>query len=583
MGLVPGTGDQGREPVMLEDSASGTPNTLYYGDNLDILRRYIADESVDLIYLDPPFKSNQTYNVLFAEKNGSESAAQIRAFEDTWHWDQAAAEAYRSVVEGGPEAVSKFMNGIRAFIGTNDMLAYLSMMAPRLVELRRALKQTGSIYLHCDPTASHFLKLLMDAVFGGENFLNEIVWKRTHAHSTARRFGRIHDVLLFYGRSRDSTWTGSRLPQDPQYVEAHFTHIDSEGRRFQAISLTGSGTRKGQSGKPWKGIDPTESRRHWAIPGHILRRLGLGAGTVQEKLDALDEAGLIHWPDKEGGRPRLKWYADELGGAALTDVWTDIPPISAQAAERMGYPTQKPEALLDRIIQASSNEGDLVLDPFCGCGTTVVVAQRLKRRWIGIDITHLAVALMRHRLRSTFGEEVEKTYEVVGEPKDLASARALAEQDRFQFQCWALGLVGARPTEAKRGADKGIDGRLFFHDEGDSRKAETKQVILQVKSGHVSAGAVRDLRGVVEREEAEIGVLISLEEPTQQMRSEAASAGFYTAPDRTTYPRLQVLTVTELLEGKRIAMPGWAEQRTFKNANRAKGNAQRDVNLPGVE
>jgi DNA modification methylase len=501
---------------------------------------------VNLIYLDPPFKSNQTYNVLFQEKNGSESAAQIRAFEDTWHWDQAAAEAYRSVVEGGPEAVSKFMQGMRAFIGTNDMLAYLGMMAPRLVELRRVLKPTGSIYLHCDATASHYLKLLMDAVFGGEGFRNETVWKRTpfsgSSKARARQLPRSHDVLLFYSRGAAWTWNPPAEPYSEAYLK-RFKWKDERGNYRKTLLKTYS----------------------------------------QETFQRLKAEGRLIEPTRPGAMYSYKQYLDESSGTRqIDDVWTDINAVNPVARERMGYPTQKPEALLERIIRASSNEGDMVLDPFCGCGTTVVVAQKLKRRWIGIDITHLAVALMRHRLRSTFGDSVEKEYEVIGEPKDLASARALAEQDRFQFQCWALGLVGARPTEGKRGADKGIDGRLYFHDEGESRKAETKQVILQVKSGHVNAAHVRDLRGVVEREGAELGVLITLDEPTQPMRAEAASAGFYTAPDRTTYPRLQILTVPELLEGKRIAMPGWAEHRTFKNATRAKGNAPRDQNLPGV-
>ncbi len=376
-------------------------NLLYYGDNLDILRRYLADESVDLIYLDPPFKSDQDYNVLFAERNGSQAASQIKAFEDTWHWDETAARAYQEVVEAGGK-VSQVMQAFRTFLGENDMLAYLSMMAPRLVELRRVLKPTGSIYLHCDPTAGHYLRMLLDAVFGVENFLNEVIWKRTHAHSSAKRYGPIHDTILFYARSGNYLWRDLRTTHDDEYVNKHFTYIDSvSGRRFQPITLTGSGTRRGESGRPWRGVDPTAVGRHWALSGALLERLDITGKTIQEKLDALDAHGMIYWPQTSGGVPRLKSFADELEGVPHSDVWTDIPPIAARAKERLGYPTQKPIALLERIISASSKEGDVVLDPFCGCGTTVAAAQKLGRRWIGIDITHLAITLIRHRLTDT--------------------------------------------------------------------------------------------------------------------------------------------------------------------------------------
>ncbi len=542
-------------------------NTLYYGDNLDVLRRHVPDESVDLVYLDPPFKSEQDYNVLFADQDGSRSAAQIRAFEDTWCWDRAAAAAFQEVVEAGGRA-SLAMQAFRRALGDNDLLAYLSMMAPRLKELHRVLKPTGSIYLHCDPAASHYLKMLMDAVFTPFGFLSEIVWKRTHAHGSSRRYAPVHDTLLFYAKGEGYNWTGFRLPHSPEYVAQHFTSADTDGRRFQPISLTGAGIRGGESGQPWREIDPTAVGRHWALPGEILERIGVLAGTVQEKLEALEAAHLIFWPKKQGGTPRLKWYADELAGSAMPDVWSDIPPISARAAERLGYPTQKPEALLDRILTASSNAGDLVLDPFCGCGTAIAVAQRLHRRWIGIDVTHLAVSLIKHRLHDAFGEEVAKTYDVVGEPVDLPGARALAAQDAYQFQWWTLGLVGARPVQQKKGADKGIDGRIFFHDDAQSQK--TKQVVLSVKSGGVQVAHVRDLRGVVERENAAVGVLITLQPPTRNMNAEAAGAGFYESPWQTKHPKIQLLTIEELFSGKKIDLPPSHDLRTFKKAPKAK-------------
>ena len=556
-------------------------NKLYYGDNHEILYRYVNDESVDLIYLDPPFKSDQNYNVLFAEKNGSASASQIKAFEDTWHWDRKAAELYEEVVECGGK-VSQVMQAFRTFLGENDLLAYLSMMAPRLIQLRRVLKPTGSIYLHCDPTAGHYLKLLMDAVFGPERFRNEIVWKRTHAHSGARRFGPVHDTILFYGRSSRVAWHPQKTRYTEGYVDTFFRFADPDGRRYRATILTGSGTRKGESGQPWRGIDPTKSGRHWAVPGYVRTFFGdEQPTTIQEALDRLDSIGRILWPAKEGGVPSFKQYLKDMEGVNLQDVWTDIPPISAQAKERLGYPTQKPEALLERIILASSNEGDLILDPFCGCGTTIAAAQKLNRLWIGIDITYLAISLIKHRLQSAFGEEIEGEYKVIGEPVSVPDAEALARQDAFQFQCWAVGLVSARPVEPKRGADRGIDGRLYFFDD---ESGKTKQIVLSVKSGRVSVADVRDLRGVVERENAAVGVLISLQEPTRTMKTEAASAGFYESPGwRKRYPRLQILTIHELLEKKRIDYPPSRSNMTFKKAPRAKRSGYvRNGDQPGL-
>jgi site-specific DNA-methyltransferase (adenine-specific) len=500
------------DATLRSTSLRSTSNKLYYGDNLDVLRRYVADESVDLVYLDPPFKSNQDYNVLFQERNGSQSAAQIKAFEDTWRWSLEAEAAYGEVVEaGGP--VSQFMQGMRSFLGENDMMAYLSMMAPRLAELRRVLKPTGSIYLHCDPTASAHLRLLMDAVFGAGNFLNEIVWCYDTGGRSTTSFPRKHDVVLRYAKTKTAAfyYDNVALPRDPSTM--HETVLtDEQGRKYQR--------------------------------------------------------------NIKGGK-EYRYYLDK--GVLPNDWWMDIQALNPAAKERLGYPTQKPLALLERIIKASSNEGDVVLDPFCGCGTAVVAAQKLNRRWIGIDVTHLAVTLIKHRLRDTFPDKVineEKVergveYDVVGEPADLAGASALAMQDPFQFQYWALGLVGARPTEEKKGADRGIDGRLYFHDEADTRK--TKQVILQVKAGHVGVKDVRDLVGVLDREKAQIGALISLEAPTRPMVTEAAAAGFYAHPVlEAQYPRIQLLTVSEILRGKALEYPP-RTSATFKRAPRARG------------
>ena len=527
-------------------------NLLYYGDNLDVLRRHVKDESVDLVYLDPPFKSNQDYNVLFAER-GTKAAAQIKAFEDTWEWDEAAALACQEIIEaGGP--VSEVMRAFRTFLGTSDMMAYLAMMAPRLVELRRVMKLDGSIYLHCDPTAGHYLKILMDAVFGPTLFLNEIVWKRTGAHGAAKRYGPVHDLLLFYARGDSYVWNKQYQAQD-DYVAERYTYEDPDGKRFYPITLHAAGVRHGESGKPWRGIDITAKGGHW--------KYGIA------KLDELDAEGRIYWPE-HGTMPRLKVYADEAKGAALQDVWTDIPPVNARAAERLGYPTQKPLALLERIILASSNEGDTVLDPFCGCGTTIAAAHKLGRNWVGIDVTHLAIGLIKHRLADAYGTGVEKTYEVHGEPQDLAGARQLAEDDKHEFQAWALGLVNARrDSSGRKGPDKGIDGRLAFHDEGATGK--TKDIIFSVKGGNLKATDLRDLRGVLDREQATIGVLISLEEPSGPMRKEAATGGYYTSPwDNGRYPRLQLRTIKELLGGHGIEYPAKVQTNvTYQRAPRS--------------
>lgn len=533
---------------------SGMTNTLYYGDNLDVLRRHVADESVDLVYLDPPFKSNQNYNVLFQEQDGSRSAAQIRAFEDTWQWDQAAASAFEEVVVTSDQ-VSLAMQGFHKVLGESDMLAYLSMMAPRLKELRRVLKPTGNIYLHCDPTASHYLKMLMDAVFGTGNFRNEIVWKRTNARSTQERWPRIHDVILFYTKM-DAFFFRSLKTKADKAKLPHTLIIGPGGIKYQTYELTAPGTTKdGDSGKPWRGYDPTAMGRHWA--------------DNQTKMDEWDSQGLIHWPKpgSAGGFPRRRArepFDPTAREITVADVWTDIDRINQTAKERLGYPTQKPEALLERIITASSNEGDTVLDPFCGCGTAIAVAQKLGREWIGIDVTHLAVTLMKHRLETAFAK-VE--YHVIGEPTTVSDAQTLAAEDPYQFQWWSLGLVNARPVEQKKGADRGIDGRIFFHDERQS--AKTKQIIISVKAGKTSPAHLRDLRGVADREKAAMGLLITMKAPTAPMRKEAASAGFYDSPWGTKHPRIQILTVGELLKGKTIDMPPSQDIRTFKKAPRA--------------
>jgi DNA modification methylase len=534
-------------------------NQLYYGDNLDVLRRHIDDASVDLVYLDPPFNSNASYNVLFAEHDGTKAASQIKAFGDTWKWDDSASRACQEVIEAGGK-VSEAMQAFRSLLGDSDMMAYLAMMAPRLVELRRVLKATGSIYLHCDPTASHYLKLLLDAVFGHANFKNEISWQRTTTKGDYRQgatnWPRIRDVLLYYARDEaKAIFHQPFAPYSHEYITSHYGQQDSMGRKFMLDNLTapGAGTR-GHPTYEFLGVT-----RYWRYN--------------KEKMSDLLKQGRVIQP-KPGAVPRYKRYLDEMPGIAIGDSWEDVYPINSQAQERLGYPTQKPEALLERIISASSEKGDTVLDPFCGCGTTIAAAQKLSRRWIGIDITHLAIGLIRHRLTDTFGGRAK--YEVVGEPVSLPDAAKLAQDDPYQFQWWALGLVGARPVEGKKGADKGIDGRIFFH-EGDTTK--TKQIILSVKAGHVTVSQLRDLRGVLEREKAEIGVLLCMEEPTAPMRKECASAGFYASP-WGKHARLQILTVEGLLTSKTIDRPPAQTSVTFKRAPKAQPMVRETSSMP---
>jgi site-specific DNA-methyltransferase (adenine-specific) len=534
------------------EAAPVTDNHLFYGDNLDVLRRHIKDETVDLVYLDPPFKSDQNYNVLFAAKDGTESAAQIQAFEDTWHWDEAAARQFDETVEAGG-SVADVMLAFRQFLGTNDMLAYLAMMAPRLVELRRVMKPTASIYLHCDPTASHYLKLLMDAVFGPERFRNEIVWRRSHPKGHAfTRFATSHDVILAYAKGGGAvTWHPIYVP-NPR-AEEQYGLVDTSGRRYQLTSLLNPNPDRPNLTYEFKGVTKV-----WRW--------------TRERMEEADRQGLIVVPKAGKGIPRFKRYLDEQEGIPVGDFWDDIP--IASGAERLGYPTQKPETLLERIIAASSNEGDVVLDPFCGCGTTIAAAQKLNRRWIGIDVTHLAIGLIKSRLTTAYGTDAK--YDVIGEPTTVEGAERLAQDDPYQFQHWALGLVGARAAELKKGADKGIDGRLFFKYGPDDKH---KQIVISVKAGALHATYVRDLRGVLEREQAEAGVLISFEEPTRKMREEAASAGFFESP-WGKHPRLQLLTIAELLAGKGIDYPQiTGANQTYKAAPRVLRKVAEELHL----
>ncbi len=536
-------------------------NQLYYGDNLDILRNHIPDESVDLIYIDPPFNSNQAYNVIFSEADGSSSQAQIQAFEDTWRWGEATEGAYHELIGTAPHLLVETIKSFRGFLTETNLMAYLVMMALRLVELHRALKPTGSFYLHCDPTASHYLKIILDQIFGVENFRNEIYWKRkTGRAGPTNRFGTSCDTLLWFSKSSDYLFTPQYRESNPEYIKKMFRYTDENGRRYRIDNLASPNPRPNLTYE-YKGYRPPE--KGWAIS--------------REKMEQWDKEGRLHFPKSPDGRIQRKRYLDELKGEEVPSLWDDIPPIGSQAKERLGYPTQKPEALLERIIQASSNEGDVVLDAFCGCGTAVAVAQRLNRRWIGIDITHLAITLLKYRLADVFGDDVK--YEIIGEPKDATSAKALANQDRYQFQWWALSLIRARPYQGKKkGADEGVDGVIYYEDVDPDKpkKMLTRKIVVQVKSGKVSVKDIRELKSVVEAQDAVIGVFITLNPPTQPMVKEAATAGRFQwlHVTHTTYPKIQIRTIDELLSGNGIEYPQTPVDVTFRRAERAARQSQ---------
>ena len=541
--------------------SDASSNTLYYGDNLRILRDYLPSASVDLVYLDPPFNSNRSYNVLFKDESGRDSQAQIQAFDDTWHWGAEAQATYEHLILHAPEKVARAVEALRLLIGTNQMLAYLVMMTVRLVELHRVLKPTGSLYLHCDPTASHYLKIILDAIFGLENFRNEITWKRTSSHNNvSRNYGNMSDIIFFYSKTSTYTFSLQYKQYSSEYIDKFYRFTDENGRRYRTSDLRSPAVRPNLT-YDYKGYKPHPNG--WAVSYEVM-----------EKLDA---EGRLVFPKNKNGRIRLKRYLDEMPGVPVGNIWDDINPIGAHAREKLGYPTQKPLALLERIIQASSNPGDVVLDPFAGCGTTIAAAHKLGRRWIGIDITHLGVALLKYRLSDMFGLASGKDYKVIGEPKSVEDARALARDadndGRYQFQFWALSLIAAKPLggsegsrQGKKGSDKGVDGVINFFD-GNGKRDAIRRVLVQVKSGKVKSGDIRDLVGTVEREKAAIGVFITLEPPTRDMQAEAVSAGVYHSPLwKADYPRLQILTIEELLNGAKIKMP--PQHGTFQQAPR---------------
>jgi DNA modification methylase len=522
-------------------------NKLYYGDNLEVLRKYIKDESIDLCYIDPPFNSKRNYNQIY-NNLGKEDQAQAQAFVDTWTWDNHANEALEEIQSNYQGKFTSqtidLIDGLTKVLGKGSLLAYLVSMTLRIVEIHRVLKSTGSFYLHCDPTASHYLKIVLDAIFcsQGGDFKNEIVWKRADSHNDgkqgSKQYGRIHDVIFFYVKSNQWLWNHQYLELPETTQDKWYRNIESEtGRRYNKSDLTAAKP-GGDTSYEWKGVKPPTGR-FWAYS--------------KAKMQQFEAQGLLVY--SASGRPYLKRYLDESKGVPLQDFWSDISMLRGiHQKERLGYPTQKPEALLERIIKASSNKGDVILDAYCGCGTTIAVAERLERNWIGIDITYQSISLMLKRLEDSFGKNVLDKIELNGIPKDMESAQALAtkpdDRTRKEFEKWAVLTYSNNRAviNDKKGADKGVDAIAYFQGDKDNRE----KIIFQVKSGNVKSGDIRDLQGTMTIQGAALGIFITLKPPSKDMIQTAKSAGIYRSRYMSqSVDKIEIVTVQEILEQKK--------------------------------
>jgi site-specific DNA-methyltransferase (adenine-specific) len=529
-------------------------NKLYFGDNLEIMRKYIADETVDLIYLDPPFNSQRAYNVFFPEKSGNASAAQIQAFEDTWTWTSETERTFEEIILGRstPADLKVVMQAFRSFMGNTDLMAYLTMMAVRLVEMNRILKPTGSIYLHCDPSASHYLKILLDQIFGAGNMINEIVWQRTNTKSLqSRRFPNCHDIILAYSKTNKYLFQKIYSAYNTEYLDGFYKYNEKEtGRRYRLSDVTNPNKNRPNLTYEWKGV-----RRVWRW--------------TKDKMEDMDKSGRLIY--SKSGLPQFKRYLDEMPGVPINDVWTDIRPIGAHSKESLDYPTQKPVTLLERILEASSSAGDVIMDPFCGCGTAIAAAEKLGRKWIGIDITFLAIALIKNRITDHY---LNAEFEIVGEPKSAYDAEQLFLQSAFHFESWAVSLLGGQPYKSKGGGDSGIDGRLYFQ---DNRK-KFHHIIIEVKGGGYQPKDIRALKSVMDRESAPMGILLALKPPTKGMLSETAAFGTWKMPNSgRIYPVMQIKTIQEIFDGKGPVLPDTSG--TLKKAEKKLRDKEKPLKL----
>jgi DNA modification methylase len=520
-------------------------NHLFYGDNLTIMRN-LPDQCVDLIYLDPPFNSQRNYNLIYKQATGLPVPEQAIAFCDAWELDaekdQLARElpAVLAAADLPGDVVAFWTAWIQALRGTQPkLLAYLVYMTYRLLEMRRILKADGSIYLHCDSTANHYIKVIMDGVFGHASFRNDITWKRTGSHGDSRTWSRVSDHILFYTKGKKFTWNVPRAAHDPDYITTKYRHDDGDGRgRYRLDNMTSPNPRPNMT-YAWNGFPPPT----------------MGWRYKTETMKKLHDEGRIHYPKNKAGnldytkRPQLKRYLAEITGQVMGDVWSDIAPINSQGKERLGYPTQKPLSLLERIIKTSSNEGDIVFDPFAGCGTAIYAAHLANRRWIGCDIAILSVAMVRDVLAKRHGLIDSLHYRISGVPVSEDGARQLFADDPHQFQHWAVESVGGF-CSMKRSNNRGVDGRLWF-----DTKEGLRSMVLEVKGGKLKPEFTRALTGVLARDkDAMLAGLICLELPTPGMLRDAADAGMIEYQGRH-YPRLQLRTVAQLLDGRGFETP----------------------------
>ena len=538
-------------------------NAFYFGDNLHILREYLPDECVDLIYLDPPFNSNANYNLLFKSPDKTRWAdAQIATFDDTWSWGDVAEETFEDVA-AVPNKVADVLTSLRLMLGTNDMLAYLTMMTARLVELHRVLKPTGSLYLHCDPTASHYLKVVLDGIFGPQNFGNEISWKRSNPKSHGKRnFANCRDVILRYTATQGAYFKPIYVDHDRAYVEKAYRFNDEKGR-YRLLPL----------------LNPNDNRPNLTYEFLGVKRVWRW---TKERMEKAYAEGIVV-QTAPGAVPQYKKYLDESKGRTVSNDWADILPIGRK--EELGYPTQKPTALLRRIIEASSRPGDTLLDPFCGCGTALHAAQDMGRQWVGIDVAVQSMHVVQDRLKHHFPGI---KYDVYGIPKSADGALWLAANHPFKFEEWAVTALGAMHSGKFRG-DGGIDGTFYYLTSSDERS----RGIVSVKGGRsLNPGMVRDLGGTLEMQRRltndakAIGVLICAYEPTKGMRDAAREFGRVETLFGSI-PSVQIISVTEMFAGKRINVPMMLDVVVAAAIGRKKGHnvafkKPRDLSQPAM-
>lgn len=525
-------------------------NKLFYGDNLDVLRKYIKDETIDLCYIDPPFNSKRNYNQIY-NNIGKEDQAQVQAFVDTWSWGEDDEILLQDIFSnrGGVFTSQSIdlITGLKKVLGVGSLLSYLVHMTVRIAEIYRVLKPTGSFYLHCDPTASHYLKLIIDSIFcAGRNgqYRNEIIWKRINAKGLAfTRFASNHDVIFYYSKTKEFTWNPQYKKHDEKYLSDFYKYKEpGSGRIYRLADLT----------------NPNKDR-----PNLTYEFLGVTRvwRWTKDRMEKAYKDGIVV-QSKPGSVPALKRYLDEQEGTPIDDIWIDILPIQSQSDESLGYPTQKPETLLDRIIKASSNKNDIILDVYCGCGTTISVAQQLGRQWIGVDITYQSISLILKRLEDHYGKSIIDSIELNGTPKDIDSAIALANKKedkiRKEFEKWiVLTYTNNRGMiNEKKGGDGGVDGIAYVLDSNEKEGQIVKKVLFSVKSNKIlSPAVVRDLNGTIEREGAAMGILLTLY-PMDNMVKEGKKYGIYkNTLFNHDYPKIQVFSAQDILDGKRMNLP----------------------------